>query len=112
MKFTINNSEWEIIELNKEEFLKTKKKLDEEMIEKSEENSFVLGFCDNVHHKIYLNKYICKDELKRTLIHELGHCWLWSYGASYNGYSEDALCDTLSSSFEFISDILKKYFDK
>jgi Zn-dependent peptidase ImmA (M78 family) len=111
MKFKINNKAWEIIEIDNDKFYETREiYLKQEHSEVRDEN-FVFGFCLYSHHKIYLNKNQCKEELKATLIHELIHAWLWSHGASYSSYCEDALCDTVSATNEFINKIVKDYFE-
>lgn len=112
MDFILNNISWSIIELENKRFLELRKELGEEQNCPVEPNSFVYGFCDYASHRIFLNSYQCISEKKRTLIHELVHCWLWSHGASYTSYCEDALCDTVSSSHEFIHEIVSKYFNK
>lgn len=110
MKFKINNNSWLIRELCNIDFQEIRKKLGGEQNVPVEEGAFVFGFCDYASHTIYLNDYQCEEEKKMTLIHELIHCWLWSHGASYTSYCEDALCDTVSSSHEFINKTIKEYF--
>lgn len=110
MKFEINKCVWKIVELEKDNFYKTRKKIIEEEEEAIADEKYIFGFCCYSNHKIYLNKNQCNDEKKRTLIHELIHCWLWSYGASYTSYGEEALCDTVASSYGFIHEIVEKYF--
>lgn len=111
MKFEINKNIWQIITLEPSEFYKERKRMAEEDRNVFQKNGAILGTTDVAFHIIYLNKQQHKDELRKTLIHELGHCWLWSNGASYTEYCEDALCDTISSSYYFIHDIVEKYFD-
>lgn len=110
MKFIINNTNWEIIELDNVTFHETRVKKFKEQREKVKETEFILGFCDFSQHQIYLNKYLCKEEKRRTLIHELVHCFLWVNGASYTSYVEDAVCDTVAAIFDFVDCILKAYF--
>lgn len=110
MKFEINNSKWEIIQLENKKFYDIRRKLKEQEEQAIEDENFVFGFTCYSNHKIYLNKNQCNEELKRTLIHELTHCWLWSYGASYSSYSEEAVCETLSASYMFMNETIKNYF--
>ena len=99
MKLKINNKEWEIIELENDEFHKTRDSYNSEEHSQINDDNFIFGFCLYSHHKIYLNKNQCYEELKSTLIHELIHAWLWSCGASYIEYTEDSLCDTVAASY-------------
>lgn len=108
MQFKINNKTWEIKELDNKAFIELIEKLKEEQSLQYE--GLVLGFCDYASHSIYLNNYQCEEEKKATLTHELIHCWLWSHGASYMSYSEDAVCDTVSASYDFIHKIINDYF--
>lgn len=110
MKFKINNKQWEIIELEREYFYETRKSLAEEDRNVFQEHGTIFGTTDLAYHKIYLNKGQTQDELKSTLIHELTHTWLWSNGASYTSYEEEALCDTVSASYDTIHKIVEDYF--
>ncbi len=110
MRFKINNLEWEIEEYENKEFHEIRRELGRQQNEEIREDMFCYGFTNPCEQKIYLNKILCKEQKRQTLIHELGHCWLWSMGSSYTSYSEDALCDTISASHEFIKGVIDKYF--
>lgn len=110
MEFTINKLKWEIKELSNEEIHDLRIELGLKQYEEINEHVFNLGFTDNTQQKIYLNSTLNKQQLKNTLIHELVHAWLWSVGASYTQYCEDALCDTVSASYEFIHETVEEYF--
>lgn len=111
-KFKINNKHWEIIELENEDFIATRNDYKLEEHSKPDDGNFVFGFCVYRYHKIYLNKAQCIDEKKSTLIHELTHAWLWTCGASYTQYEEEAVCDTISASYDTIHSIIEEYFVK
>lgn len=110
MTFEINGLRWYIVELDYEAYEEKHKKLCEEQYDNNE--SFTFGCCNFASHEIFLNKYVCREELKKTLIHELVHCWLWSYGARYSIYYEDALCDTVAASYDFIHKIVDKWSER
>lgn len=112
MKFKINNLDWEIIKLDNCAFHELRRELGKQQNEQLREDMFCYGFTNPVEQKIYLNTILCEQQLRQTLIHELIHCWLWSYGASYTSYSEDALCDTVSASYDFIHKIIDEILSK
>ena len=112
MKFKMNNKIWEILQLPREEFYQVREEISIEDRKEFPKTTCLFGFADLMKHKIYLNDSLCKDELRTTLIHELVHSYLWSYGCSYTEYTEDAVCDTVSASFYIIHKIVEDYFDK
>lgn len=109
MEFEVNNQKWNLYVLPKTEFENISKERHEAMNGKIEENNYILGFCDNCKHEIFINSYQCKDEMIRTVTHEFIHCWLWANGASYTSYIEDALCDTVSSSYDWLHTVVEKF---
>ena len=104
MKFKVNNDEWQIIELGKEEL----KNLYEEHMK--EEAWFVFGVTQKTEHIIYINKDMCFNQKIKTLKHELTHCYIWEYGL-YNvvDVSEEVICDLVACSNDFINRIVGKY---
>jgi len=104
MKFIINNDEWEIKELSKDKL--------NEMYEDNmkEEAYFVFGLTQKSKHIIYINKDMCNDQKRKTLKHELTHCYIWEYGL-YNvtDVNEEVICDLVACSNDFINEIVKRY---
>lgn len=111
MRFKLNNHTWEIIELNNDIFHETRRKDGIMQNEKLNDTFFSYGYTNPLNQKIYLNSIQCEEQLKFTLMHELCHCWLWTMGSSYESYTEDALCDTVAASYNFIHKIIDKYFE-
>lgn len=104
MKFVINNTEWNIEELEKE-------KLDEMYKEENEGKVYyTFGVTKYPKHTIYINKNMCTSQKIRTLKHELAHCYMWSYGL-YNvtEITEEILCDIVACSNDFINEIVERY---
>lgn len=106
MKFKINNEEWEIKEITQEEirkdYLSHYCKIDD--------NGRYHGvtWCDT--HQIFIDKDLCIDEKKHTLLHELTHCFIYSYIKHYDkGYEEEEVCDIVANSNNIINDIYIKY---
>ena len=73
MKFKMNNHEWEILELSKEQIKLIYEK------EMNEETLYVYGLTKYDNHKIYINKELCFDMKRKTLMHELMHCYIEEY---------------------------------
>lgn len=104
MKFIINNDEWKIKELSKDEL---NKMYEDNM---KEEAYFVFGLTQKSEHIIYINKDMCFDQRIKTLKHELTHCYIWEYGL-YNvtDVNEEVICDLVASSNNFINEVVEKY---
>ena len=64
-----------------------------------------LGVTDRNEQKIYLYNGLYGKELRKVLIHELTHAWLFSYGYRLDREIEEMLCSFLDSHAE---DILLK----
>lgn len=106
MEFKINNHKWRIEE-------KSKQKLINMYNEQYEETYFVFGLTLRAKHLIYINKEMCEDQKIKTLKHELTHCYIWEYGF-YNvpNFNEEMVCDFVSSSNDFINEIVKEYLEQ
>ena len=104
MNFKCNGSEWKIIEKE------TKILVDKYNAENEETTNFAFGVTIYPKHEIWINKDMCKSQKIKTLKHELTHCYIWNYGL-YNvpHYTEEMVCDLVSSCSNFIYDIVNKY---
>lgn len=104
MKFIINNHEWVIEEKREEELL-------EEYHKRIANTYSCLGLTFYKEHKIWIAKELCDDEKKRTLKHELTHCYIWEngfYNVDFN--NEELVCDFIASSIDVIYKIVEDYF--
>ncbi len=102
MEFKINNNTWKIIEQPADVLL-------EKYNSESEEPAlYAFGVCIYSKHEIWINKDLCEEQKIKTLKHELTHCYIWSYGL-YNvpHYTEEMVCDLVSSIHDFIEEILR-----
>lgn len=94
MKFKINNTEWIIKEVEKNEF--------------DLEN--VLGETDYEKQEIRIWKE-CKNK-NRTLKHELCHVFLWEYAQTQREerkYDYEEVCEIVACSNDFINEVVEKY---
>ena len=65
--------------------------------EKPEENTRVHGITEYVTQTVYIDKDLDGFLLKKALIHELTHIYLWETGQQGNDYKEEYLCDIMST---------------
>lgn len=109
MKFKINNKNWEIKELSQEEMKEELKKHCETPIQ--EGKYYGLTYADI--QKIFLDKDLCPDRKRSTLLHELGHCYILTFIThKERQYDEEDVVDIISNSHDIIRDIADKYFEE
>ena len=113
MKFKINNMEWTIKELSQEE-IKTiqneRKAKDEDNIKSLDTRYFGVTYHDNL--EIILDKDLAPDRKKKTLIHELTHCYIGCYITHQEKtYDEEMVADIVSNSYDIIQKIVNEYFE-
>lgn len=106
MKFKINNREWEIIELSQEKIKEKIKEYDGEV----EEKGIYFGSTQTSNQKIYLDKDLCIEQKRQTLMHELMHCYIVCFLFSTKNYDEEDLCNISANSHDIIHEIVEQYF--
>ena len=104
MIFKINNNTWEILEKSKEILLNKYNQ------ESNDDATYAFGVCIYPDHEIWINKDMNTEQKIKTLKHELTHCFIWNYGL-YNvpHFTEEMVCDIVSSINDFINEIVEKY---
>ena len=101
----MNNHEWEIKEISKNDI----KKIYEE--ETQEETLYVYGLTKYDNHKIFINSELCYDMKRKTIMHELMHCYIEEYvSLELDDYKEETLCNISANSHDIIHEITKEYF--
>lgn len=105
MKFTINDREWVIKEVPQEEMWVEAK-------QEQDAGEYFFGKTIFPKQEIWLDKDMSKEQKKKTLIHELVHCYRGMYigFTDFNNCDEDFWCDIMSNSFDFINMIVTEYF--
>lgn len=97
MTIIINNIVWNI-SFEPADSPKLKKHLGE----------FSVGACDLQNHCIYINENARGDFLKKILLHEITHAFIYSYDLSFDYLKEEYIADFVASYGEAILDIYKK----
>ena len=112
MKIEINNIGWEIEELTQEQIKiiqNERNAKEEENIKSINDRYFGITYTDI--NKIYIDKDLPKDRKKKTLLHELTHCYIESFIThTEKNYTEEEVADIVANSFYIIKDIIERYF--
>ena len=107
MKFKMNNREWEILEVPQSKFWEDYGELD-----KMNDNETYFGRTKYKLQQIWLDEELPVDLKKKTLYHELMHCYKGCYICFYelNNQDEDFWCELSSNSHDIIHEIVEEYF--
>lgn len=114
MKFIINGCEWRIEESSQEEMKEELNRRYKRGIDEEPSNTgryFGLTFEDS--QIILLDEELPKDRKRKTLLHELTHCYINMYMTHMDKtYCEEDVCDIVSNSYDVITELMEKYFKK
>ena len=106
MKFKMNNHEWKIKEVTREEIKRIYER------ETGEETLMVYGLTKYDSHEIYINSEMCHDMKRKTMMHELMHCYVEEYvSLELDDYKEETMCNISANSHDIIHEIVKEYFN-
>ena len=113
MKFKMNDVEFEIIEMEQLEYKNLR--VEEDGKDGCKVSDTELGvYLGATHHKtckIYLDKNQPEDRKRRTLLHELMHCYIYEYiGHSEMQFSDEDIADICANSHDIIHKITEDYF--
>lgn len=108
MKFKMNNKTWEIKELSQQEMREELKRHNDSLTEYGK--YYGLTYADI--QTIFLDKDLCQERKRSTLLHELGHCYIITFITHLDrNYSEEDVVDIISNSHDIIREIVDKYFE-
>lgn len=97
MKFTVNNLEWTMVFADADKaFL-------------NENGNTILGLTEYVNQTISIRKGMTKELTRSTVIHELCHCFLFSFGFCAESYDEEAVCNLFGSHADAILNLTDKF---
>ena len=108
--FEINGMHWNICQLSQEEIKSTMNKRrnnEEDDIKSVDKRYYGITLFDEL--AIYIDKDLPLDRKKKTLLHELTHCYIGSYITHQEKqYDEEMVADIFSNSYEIITKIYEK----
>lgn len=109
MKFKMNGRTWTIKEVDQKWFWEDDGKLDE----MNNREHFFGRTCFS-EQMICLDKDISAEQKRKTLYHELLHCYIGMYiGFSGIGeQNEEFVCDLTANAHDIINEIVEKYFNR
>lgn len=107
MKFKMNNREWIIKEVEQKEFW-----IDDNDLENMNNKEHYFGRTHFHTQEIWLYKNMPNDLKKKTLYHELLHCYRGSYVcfADLSNCDEDFWCDLSANAHDIIHKVVEDYF--
>ena len=97
MKFTVNNLDWE---MNFE---------DGDKVHLNQDNETILGLTEYIDQKISIRNGLSQRLTRSTVIHELCHCFLFSFGFCADSYDEEAVCNLFGSHADAILSLTDKF---
>jgi len=114
MTFKINNCEWIIKELSQEQMkAELQKRYAREIEEEPSHSGRYLGLTFEDTQTIMLDEELPNDRKRKTLLHELTHCYINMYITHENKtYCEEDICNIVANSYYIITEIVNKYFEK
>ena len=108
MNFVMNTNIWEIKELSQKEICKEKE------VEYDPSVGDYFGVTFFKKQLIVLDKDLSITQKRKTLRHELFHCYIGSYISfeDINNWNEDQICDLVANSYDIIEEIINNYFNR
>lgn len=97
MKFIVNNLEWE---MNFE---------DGDTVHLNQGDDTILGLTEYIEQTISIRKGMSDQLTRTTVIRELCHCFLFSYGFCAGSYDEEAVCNLFGSHADAILSLTDKF---
>lgn len=109
MEFKMNGETWTIKEVEQEEFWK-----DDNELDKMNSKEYYFGRCKFATQEIWLWANMADDIKKKTLYHELMHCYRGCYITlnDFKNCDEDFVCDLTANSHDIIHKIVEDYMGK
>lgn len=101
MKFEINGKQFIIKEVEQNKLMEYK----------HETEGYFYGQTHFQTQEIWIDEELTKEQKRRTLYHELMHCYIVSYITTQDlTYEEELLCDISANSHDIIHKIVEDYF--
>lgn len=100
MEFAVNKLKW------------TMELVDEDKVLLNKEDSIILGLTDYIVQRISIRKGMSEQLTRRTVIHELCHCFLFSFGFNVSAYDEETVCNLFESHADSILALTDEFMKK
>ena len=113
MKIEMNGIKYTIKEVSQKEYKKLRVQEDELVQAKSPDMTTGVWYGASHHYinVIYLDKTLPRDRKRKTLMHELVHCFISEHIThEEKQYDEEMVCDIVANSHDIIENIVKRYF--
>lgn len=102
--FKMNNVEYTIFKKTKEEMFGVLKEVN------NENGKEYLGLHFPAKNEIWLLDTLKPQQMRKTLIHELTHAYLWCYVTQIENFNEEDVCYISANSHDIINEITNNYF--
>lgn len=99
MNFTVNGLHWHMSYANAD------------LAELNPDDNAYLGLTKYISQTILIRSDLSHELTRRTVIHELVHCFLFSFGMQTDKYDEEQLCNFVEAHMDAILDITNHFFD-
>lgn len=103
MKFKMNEIKYEIKEVESNVMFEVSE-------QERPKGADRLGQHCPIEQTIYLNKKLSIEQKRRTLYHELMHCYIWSYMTDLETLNEEDVCNISANAHDIIHKIVEDYF--
>lgn len=98
MRFKANNLTWNIDFVNEDKSLM------------NSDNGMYFGLTEYQSQQISIRTGLSKEMTRETVIHELVHCFLFSFGVcGFGSLNEEQVCNFVGSHLDKIHDITEKF---
>lgn len=109
MNFEINGRNWKIKEIEQKYFWE-----DDGELDKMNNEEYFFGRTKYDLQEIWICKDISIEQKRKTLYHELLHCYRGMYltFSTLDGQNEELWCDICANSHDIIHKIVEDYFNR
>lgn len=107
MQFKINDTTWSVEIRPMNELLSLYNE------RTKSDSDYCAGLTFRDQQKIWISKELHREQKIKVFIHELTHCWLWTYGHYYyDNINEECVCEIVAASHNFISKTKEQFVTK
>lgn len=101
MEFYVNGNLWQIVYVRSEHPIFMRK-----------DGTYTIGVCNNNNKTIFLNENLKNGMLKKVLIHEIAHAFMFEYHVDLSVAEEEVICDLIATYGEDIVSVSDDVFGR